>query len=741
MNVIARTWLHFTVVLICVALSAGSALAQGQGLGAVGPLDANGYPSFIADKQNLALEPCLDPPTTTVPVADPCALTGTLPLGDAAPIVFVSNFPQEFFYTNATATVDIGGNKTFILTAVEGGFTAPLPPTVGQQVVFVRTRLRVNGGLTPGATYRATHPYGVIEFVAEANGGLKQVTTDIGCLAAPCGTFQQLLTAVDATGNATVGPYLQAVAPAPPVGYIGDPNITQTVTGSPTGNNFFRIERITGFGGGVISLVTETDQFSLWGKLYTGPSQAPTLTIQRTSYTRNATGTTVNVYARSVGATTVTATVAGTVLNLRPEASGGTDRWFGQAQVPAAQAGDAIDVAATNLIGTTTLSSTLVDEVVIDAAMYDATNSLLTVQAHSADIVNAPAIAIESEEVPPVVLGTIPSGGVFTLNTPAPPAGILVLSAAGGTAIRAVDTTPGGTGGQGTTTLNLVSNLNPSEFKQPVIFTATIVAVGSPTGTVTFNDGATVLGTATVVNKVASLTTSSLAIGTHSITATYSGDATFAGSSSNAVSQVVNKATTTLTLGGSPNPSALGQVVTLAASVTAAPGAGIPTGTVTFFDGGTTLGTATVSSGLASLSTSSLTVGSHLITASYGGDASFKPAASNIFTQTIGTGLSSTTLSVSPNPAARRAAVTYTATVSPTNLSAGGSVTFRSTVTNNKGNQTTTVIGSAVVNASGVAILTAPAPNQRETLSITASYGGNANVASSTSAAVSLVVQ
>jgi Big-like domain-containing protein len=723
------------MVVMCIALSAGAAWAQGQGLGAVGPLDANGYPSFIADKQNLALMPCLDSPTTTVPVADPCALAGTLP-DDTLPIVFVSNFPQEFFYSNATSVLNLGGGRdALIITAVEGGFTAPLPPTIGQQVVFIRTRLRVNGGLIGGATYRAVHPYGEITFVAAADGTLKQVTTDIGCLAAPCGDFQQLLTAVDAAGNATIGPFLQAVAPAPPAGYVGDPNIQQLVTGSPTGNNLFRIEQINPATGAVIAVAGETNLFNLWGKLFTGPSTAPTLTIDRTTYTRNAAGTTVDVFARSVGATSVTATVAGTTITLHNDSQ--TGRYFGQANVPAARPGSAVVVTATNLTGSTSLSSTLVDDVIIDAVTYDTGTHVLTVQAHSGDVAAAPALTVESDETPPVVLGTMASGGAFTMNTPAPPAGVTVLSANGGSATRDVDASPGGGGGQIATTLSLVSSLNPSELGQPVTFTATIGAAGAPSGTITFKDGATVLGTATVLSKVGSFTTSSLTIATHAITASYSGDASFAGSTSNTVSQIVNKATTTLTLGGNPNPSALGQAVTFAGSVTAAPAAGIPTGTVTFNDGGTALGTVPLSNGLASFTTSSLTVGSHLITASYSGDASFKAAASNLFTQTVQTGLSSTVLTLSPNPALRKQLVTATATVNPTTLSAGGTVIFRSTDSRN----VTSTLGQATVGTNGVATLTFAAPNQRGTFSITAAYGGNANLQPSASNAVSLVVQ
>jgi len=329
------------------------------------------------------------------------------------------------------------------------------------------------------------------------------------------------------------------------------------------------------------------------------------------------------------------------------------------------------------------------------------------------------------------------SGAILTLTTPAPPAGVSVRSALGGAAVRDVDASPGGGGGQIATALNLVSSLNPSEIGLPVTFTATIVVTGTPTGSVTFKDGAQPIGTSTVINKVASFTVSSLAIGSHTITATYGGDATFATSNSNAVVQVVNKATTTVTLGGNPNPSALGQAVTFAASVTAAPAAGIPTGTVTFNDGGTALGTVPLANGLASFTTSTLVVGSHLITASYSGDATFKPGASNLFTQTVQQGLSATTLTLSPNPVLRKGLVTATATVNPTAASAGGSVTFRSTAPNGQ----VTVLGQATVGPNGVATLTFVAPNQKVNVNIAASYGGNVNLQPSTSNTVTLVVQ
>jgi hypothetical protein len=101
-----------------------------------------------------------------------------------------------------------------------------------------------------------------------------------------------------------------------------------------------------------------------------------------------------------------------------------------------------------------------------------------------------------------------------------------------------------------------------------------------------------------------------------------SGDANNTPVSSNPGSEpvTVTLASSTLSLTAAPTPAFVGQAVTLTATVSC-PGFS-PSGTVTFVDGGTTLGSAPVSGGMASLSTSSLAAGSHSLTASYSGDAS-----------------------------------------------------------------------------------------------------------------------
>ena len=145
-----------------------------------------------------------------------------------------------------------------------------------------------------------------------------------------------------------------------------------------------------------------------------------------------------------------------------------------------------------------------------------------------------------------------------------------------------------------TTTTTLSSSPNPSTYGQAIAFTANVSATGgTPTGTVTFNDGTTQLGTSTLDGSGnASLSTSALTGGGHSITASYAGDTNFAGSTSSAVAQTVKQAASTTLISSTVNPGAYGQSVTLTATVSAS--SGTPTGTVTFADGSTTLGTGTL---------------------------------------------------------------------------------------------------------------------------------------------------
>ncbi|OLC79652.1 MAG: hypothetical protein AUH72_14140, partial [Acidobacteria bacterium 13_1_40CM_4_65_8] len=182
------------------------------------------------------------------------------------------------------------------------------------------------------------------------------------------------------------------------------------------------------------------------------------------------------------------------------------------------------------------------------------------------------------------------------------------------------------------TTTSATSSANPSVFGQSVTFTATVSAVapgaGTPTGTVTFKDASTTLGTGTLIGGTTTFTTSSLSVASHTVTAVYGGDTNFTTSTSPTVTQTVSQASTTTSVASSATPSVFGQPVTFTATVAAvSPSAGTPSGTVTFKDGATTLGTGTLSGGTATFTTSSLSVASHVITASYSGDVSFSASA------------------------------------------------------------------------------------------------------------------
>ncbi len=194
------------------------------------------------------------------------------------------------------------------------------------------------------------------------------------------------------------------------------------------------------------------------------------------------------------------------------------------------------------------------------------------------------------------------------------------------------------------TTTAVTSSVNPSVFGQPVTFTATVSPVapgtGTPTGTVSFFDGAnpiSCIAAGTLASGVATCTTSSLPVASHTITTSYPGDANFIGSVGSLTGnnpEVVIRASTSTTVTSSQNPQTAGQAVTFTATVSAvAPGTGTPTGTVTFLDGGnpiTCTAPGTLSGGVATCTTSALAPGSQTITTSYGGDGNFTGSAGSL---------------------------------------------------------------------------------------------------------------
>jgi putative cell wall-binding protein len=247
-------------------------------------------------------------------------------------------------------------------------------------------------------------------------------------------------------------------------------------------------------------------------------------------------------------------------------------------------------------------------------------------------------------------MGPLDDGGAAELSIDPLPAGTHTIQAtysgddnfnpSTGTAIH---TTEGAS-----TTTTVTTSPNPSVAGRSVTVTATVESTdGVPTGSVTFTDNATdtTLGTGTLDDDGAvELTIDSLPAGTHTIEATYSGDDNFTPSTGTAIhtvrrapttTPVVTPFSTTTTVTSSPNPSVLGQEVTVRATVESDDG--VPTGSVTFTDTttDTTLGTGTLDEdGATELTIDPLPVGTHTIQGAYEGTDDFT-ASSDTVTQTV----------------------------------------------------------------------------------------------------------
>jgi hypothetical protein len=169
------------------------------------------------------------------------------------------------------------------------------------------------------------------------------------------------------------------------------------------------------------------------------------------------------------------------------------------------------------------------------------------------------------------------------------------------------------------TTTALASAPNPSTYGDGVTLTATVTAAApAPApGAVEFFDGSTSLGSSPLSGGTAQLVTSTLTTGVHELHAEYLGSGNYVGSTSPDHEQTVIPIETSTSLTGTPNPSIVGNDVTLTADVTAP--SGTPTGDVTFFDGASPLATVALASGTAQVVISTLSVGPHLLTAAYQG--------------------------------------------------------------------------------------------------------------------------
>jgi sugar lactone lactonase YvrE len=274
---------------------------------------------------------------------------------------------------------------------------------------------------------------------------------------------------------------------------------------------------------------------------------------------------------------------------------------------------------------------------------------------------------------------------------------------------------------QGQTTTVVTSSANPSTYGSTAVFTASVSSTGpnAATGTVNFFDGSQPIGSASLLPQgvnsgisAASISTSALTAGLHSITAVFAGSPLSAGSASAPLAQRVEAAATSVAAASSLNPSVVLTPIVLSASVAGSPRP--PGGVVVFLDNATPLGTQTLdANGFASLTTTALAVGQHDLSVNYPGDANDSPSTSNHFLQTVQ--VIPTTTSLSSTGGGANSQLTLSATVAgasgpvPT-----GSVAFQSG---------STTLGTGALNSSGVAVLTLA--SSAGATSVVAAYPGD----------------
>ena len=402
-----------------------------------------GYPMWYKDANNLSLELCQSRATSTrAPGAPgaPAYMCTLLPepgvYDDALPLVFPDNWPPEMFWFLAETEIPQVGNSGYELEVYVAGLEAAFAaenPVDGDQQSFARIRIRASVPRT--GTYTITHPYGV-ETVNVTTAGRRaiNITRDIG-IGAP-GNFTGAL-------NGNLGPWLRGAGGPytevnPDTGasetFVGDPNITEAVTGSPFNTNFVRIEGPPG--------AIQTNVFTVSGKVLDQRAQTP-VTLERATYSRNGTGTRVEVFAKAPNDASVCLRNGLALVGTPPSPcqfsllADNNGLFFSQQLSQVAPPPVVVVTASTTAGGTrpTALSSKLSDVVKVNTARYDWANKRLVIEARSSDEVVIPDLVAQG-------YGRLSKSGIvqsLTVNDLAqPPASVTIKSAHGGSDVEPV---------------------------------------------------------------------------------------------------------------------------------------------------------------------------------------------------------------------------------------------------------------------------------------------------------------
>jgi hypothetical protein len=502
-------WPRFALNALGLTLSlTSSAFAQ---LAAVdtGPYTfATGkFPMWYQDNNLLKLELCQSRATSSRSPTAPGAPTYMCILNpepgvfdDTLPMVFPDNWPPEAFWFLAETSInDVGGYGVDAYVAgIEAAFAAE-NPVDGDQASFARIRLRVN--VPVAGTYIITHPYGV-ETVNVTTPGRRaiNITRDIG-IGAP-GNFSGAL-------NGEVGPFLRSVNGPytevnPDTGaietFVGDPNLTEAVTGSPNNTNFLRVQGPPG--------TIQTTLFTVSGKVLDSRAQTP-VEIGRATYRRTSTGpgtssTRVEVFGKSANNSSLCFRESVALVPGPPQSpcltsmiGDNTGQFFGH-RLTGSTVPPVVVLTATDPTSTTrptAVSSKVSDVVKVQTARYNWSDHSLLIEATSSDEVVVPDMVAQG-------YGRLTKSGTLQRLTVAdltqPPATVTIKSASGGSdtePVVVVGTAPDTGENQapvtvadsGTTTagvpvtLNLVANDNDPDNNTPLSITALSPVVGGGT--------------------------------------------------------------------------------------------------------------------------------------------------------------------------------------------------------------------------------------------------------------------
>ena len=460
------------VTLATLALVAGEAAAFLHRVGPINPAPSVGsFPAWYQDTTGLTLEFC-DPKSDAELDGGWCLLTrNDVPPGTAGvlavPEVFPTNFFDEHFWYAADA-IPVSTNplikKAILVMAVEAAFAANVVP--GGQIAFSRIRVRLDDVPVTG-TYRFIHPYG--EEIIEGVAGERIFFTDDVGIACALGDFSCALTSrlgpfllpSNTPGGAELPP---VVGPAPDNNlYIADPGRSGPVTGSPTGNNFFRIEGPPGSnldGNGNDFL--QTNNFALMGRILSGAIPGD-VTVDRANYARNNAGQKVEVFATGFETTqgrlpgeepapavmpvlsffdAPCASALDNNLDPIPPFSAPVDAtetqmfnadnsfWAQNTQIAAIP----VSVCVKDNVSRTYFPKTVGDEITITEAYFDPNSQSLSVKARSSDEVAQPTLTLGG-------FADLANGAILVSPLAAPPAHVHVNSAGGGSNSLQVTTT------------------------------------------------------------------------------------------------------------------------------------------------------------------------------------------------------------------------------------------------------------------------------------------------------------